>query len=31
MNIVLCVKQVPDVTEAELRINREGKDIIKAD
>ncbi len=31
MNIVLCVKQVPDVTEAELKINKEEKDIVKDD
>ncbi len=31
MDIVLCIKQVPDVTEADLKIDKEGKDIIKDD
>ena len=31
MNIILCIKQVPDVTEADLRIDQEKKDIIKDD
>ncbi len=31
MNIIVCIKQVPDVTEAEVKINKEGNDIIKED
>lgn len=31
MDIVVCVKQVPDVTEADLRIDKDGRDIIKDD
>jgi len=31
MNIILCVKQVPDVTEADIRIRKDGKDIEKED
>ncbi|MBA7715593.1 Electron transfer flavoprotein subunit beta [subsurface metagenome] len=31
MNIVVCVKQVPEVTDAELEINKEGAEILKED
>ena len=31
MNIIVCIKQVPDVTEAELKIDKNGRDIIKDD
>lgn len=31
MNIVVCVKRVPDVTEAEIIIDRTGKGILKED
>lgn len=31
MNIVVCVKQVPEVTDAELEINAEGTEILKED
>ena len=31
MNIVVCVKQVPEVTDAELEINKEGAQILKED
>lgn len=31
MNIVVCVKQVPEVTDAELEINKEGTEILKED
>ncbi len=31
MNIVVCIKQVPDVTEADLKINKDGDDIVKDD
>ena len=29
MNIIVCVKRVPDTTEAEISIDKEGKDIVK--
>ena len=31
MNIVVCVKQVPEVTDAELEVNKEGTDIDRED
>jgi electron transfer flavoprotein beta subunit len=31
MNVVVCVKQVPEVTDAELEINDEGTEIFKED
>jgi electron transfer flavoprotein beta subunit len=31
MNIVVCVRQVPEVTDAELEINKEGTEILKED
>lgn len=31
MNVVVCVKQVPEVTDAELEINKEGIGILKED
>lgn len=31
MNIVVCAKQVPEVTDAELEINKEGAEILKED
>ncbi len=31
MNIVVCVKQVPDTGEAEISIDKSGKDIVKDD
>jgi len=31
MNIVVCIKQVPEVGDAELEINRDGKDILRED
>ncbi|MBW1673488.1 MAG: electron transfer flavoprotein subunit beta, partial [Deltaproteobacteria bacterium] len=31
MNIVVCVRQVPEVTDAELAINKEGTEILKED
>jgi len=31
MNIVVCVKQVPEVTDAELEITKEGTEILKED
>jgi len=31
MNIVVCIKQVPEVTDAELEINDEGTEILKED
>lgn len=31
MDIVVCIKQVPEVGDAELEINRDGKDIIRED
>jgi electron transfer flavoprotein beta subunit len=31
MNIVVCVKQVPEVTDAELKVTKEGTEIVKED
>ncbi len=31
MNIVVCIKQVPEVGDAELEINRDGTDILRED